>query len=357
MDGSPTLAEEDAQLHGALAAIQLAALFTWGLHGVLSVQVYNYYKGFPRDPVFLKALVYSIWLIEALHVVLVTRDIFALFIAGFGNFIVLNDLHLLPFTVGILGGLIGLLCHLILAYRVLRISQSWTIAGIVAALALGSSASAIAFGSILFKAKTLQGAERITTSSISALFIVCGLWNGFGAGCDAIIAATTTYYLAKTLQKGQRSTDKIITRIIRLTIETGTITATASIVSIVLYVGFRKQAGTVAIYFIIPTVTMAKLYAISIMATFNNRPDPLSELSGFTTSEYTFDGAGKGGRVPIRQILIAQTVVRQVWPSDTMPMSRASEVFKPASEGLAWKRSETDGDNDSTSQVERSVAS
>ena len=31
------------------------------------------------------------------------------------------------------------------------------------------------------------------------------------------------------------------------------------------------------------------------------------------------------------------------------------KVFKPASEGLAWKQSETDGDNDSTSQGERSV--
>lgn len=88
--------------------------------------------------------------------------------------------------------------------------------------------------------------------------------------------------------------------------------------------------GTVAIYFIIPAVTIAKLYAISIMATFNNRPDPLSELSGFadsfTDSENTFDRAGKGRRAPIRQILIAQTVVRQVWPPDSMPMSRASEV-------------------------------
>lgn len=65
----------------------------------------NYYQGFPRDPVHIKVLVYSIWLIETLHIVLVTRDIFALLITGFGKFDVLNDLHLLPFTIGILGGL------------------------------------------------------------------------------------------------------------------------------------------------------------------------------------------------------------------------------------------------------------
>ena len=54
---------------------------------------------------FLKVLVYSIWLMETLHIILVTRDIFAFFITGFGEFTVLLDLHLLPFTIGILGGL------------------------------------------------------------------------------------------------------------------------------------------------------------------------------------------------------------------------------------------------------------
>lgn len=102
--------------------------------------------------------------------------------------------------------------------------------------------------------------------------------------------------------------------------------ATASIVSVVLYVGFRLEVGTVAIYFIIPAVTVAKLYAISIMATFNNRPAPLSELSGFPGSVNTFEMPRKGRRMPVRQILIAQTVVRQVWPPDTMPINRESEV-------------------------------
>ena len=148
---------------------QLAAIFTWGLHGVLCVQVCkeifnilvvtdihvpgvldNYYLSFPSDPILRKAVVCLIWALETLHLVLVTQDIYRIFVNGFGNYIVADDLHLLPLTVAIMGGLsmsisrillllhtsdcthlVGLICHLTLAYRVLRISQSRVIAGLI----------------------------------------------------------------------------------------------------------------------------------------------------------------------------------------------------------------------------------
>lgn len=61
-----------------------------------------------------KALVYSIWTLETLHLVLVTQDIYRIFINGFGLYTVANDLHLLPLTIGIMGGLSMYIPHKLL---------------------------------------------------------------------------------------------------------------------------------------------------------------------------------------------------------------------------------------------------
>jgi len=250
----------------------------------------------------------------------VTRDIYDLFINGFGNFEAVNKFHLIPLTIPILGGIIGLVCHLIFAYRIFRISQSWLISGLIVVLSLCSTSAALTFGAKLFEAKSLS---KVLTSiaGLSPLDIACGLWNGLGAGCDILIAVTLTIYLSKA-PTGFRRTDLLVTRIIRLTIETGTITATASIASVALFVGFRKQVTTVGIYFVLPAITIAKLYSITIMATFNNRPNAVGGPPPIPDEEYRFDTAtGKSTLDPIREIRIGRTVVRQVWPDSEIPMT------------------------------------
>ena len=64
----------------------------------------NYYLSFPKDPITRKVIVYSVWILEALQLALVTRDTYELFINGFGNLLGINDLRLLPLSVPILGG-------------------------------------------------------------------------------------------------------------------------------------------------------------------------------------------------------------------------------------------------------------
>ena len=216
---------------------QLAAIFTWGLHGVLCVQVCkeifnilvvtdfhipgvldNYYLSFPSDPIIRKALVCFIWTLETLHLVLVTQDIYRIFINGFGNYIVPDDLHLLPLTVAIMGGLSMSISHILLLLHTYWLyASSWThmpsyisiscssnisVAGyrwvnfnsacaatsqvycychdlthkhLIYQLSLSSSASAIVFGAKLFQVKTLLGA--VDKPSTSPLYLACGVNN------------------------------------------------------------------------------------------------------------------------------------------------------------------------------------
>ena len=87
----------------------------------------NYYLSFPSDPIIRKALVCLIWTLETLHLVLVTQDIYRIFINGFGNYMVSDDLHLLPLTVAIMGGLsMGISHILLLLHTYWLYASSWT---------------------------------------------------------------------------------------------------------------------------------------------------------------------------------------------------------------------------------------
>ncbi|KAF9482681.1 hypothetical protein BDN70DRAFT_400351 [Pholiota conissans] len=201
-----------------LSSLQISALITWGLQGVIFVQAYNYYLSFPKDPWHMKVLVYLSTALEILQTLLVTRDTYQVFAKGFGNIADLDDLHFLWFTLPILGGIVGFLCHLTFAYRISLLSESKITGGIISSIAVCACVSALVFGGKLFGAGLLS--KTVTTSHI---YLTCGIWNGAGAICDMAIAGYMTYYLSRN-NTGFRNTDVLIARIIRLTIETGVVT-------------------------------------------------------------------------------------------------------------------------------------
>jgi hypothetical protein len=105
-------------------------------------------------------------------------------------------------------------------------------------------------------------------------------------------------------------------------------TATASISSAVLFVGFRNHFS-VNIYFVIPAILLAKLYSITIVATFNNRTHsvgarnaPSDSPTEITTCEISSPIRNKFSRLdssPSGQMKIGRSVVQQVW-TDDVPM-------------------------------------
>ncbi|PPQ70985.1 hypothetical protein CVT24_009940 [Panaeolus cyanescens] len=302
-----------------LSALFIGTLVTWGLQGVLCVQVYNYHLAFPNDPLHMKALVYFSLCLELAQTFMVTSDGYDVYALGFGDVVNLDDLHLLWITLPILGGIVGLLCHLTFAYRLCILSRSKVVGAAITLLSLSASITAFTFGAKLFNAKLLS-----TLITVKHIYLVCGLWNGFGAACDALIAACMTFYLSRS-QTGFRATDQLITRITRLTIETGLATATASIASAILFVGFRDKLN-ICVYFIVPAIMINKLYAITILATFNNRPHnmhggapALPDIENSFESEQKTFSRHVDRKTSGKEIRIGRTVVQQVW-TDGLPV-------------------------------------
>ncbi|PBK98187.1 hypothetical protein ARMGADRAFT_986118 [Armillaria gallica] len=244
------------QLSGPLI---IAYLLHWGLFGTLSVQLYLYYLAFPKDRKATKCLVYGIYVVEFCQTMLVTHDAFAEFGYGFGDIDALTGMYFNWLTVPIMGAVVAGIGQVFYAYRILILSRSRTVPIFITCVSLTSSVAAIITGVYCFQT------GNITDTHNTRLSIAIGLWGGAAALCDILIAICMTYYLMRS-DTGVHQTQILVAKLIRLIIETGTATAVAALVNLILFFSFPHQAldGTTA--FIIP-----KLYANTIYMVLNSR--------------------------------------------------------------------------------------
>jgi len=91
------------------------------------------------------------------------------------------------------------------------------------------------------------------------------VWLGGTALCDVIIAAAMLYYLM-TVQTGFAATKLLITRVVRVTIETGFICAAFAVLDLSFYVRFPNNN-----YHLAPSIALSKLYSNSLLVVLNSR--------------------------------------------------------------------------------------
>ncbi|KAG7097847.1 hypothetical protein E1B28_005162 [Marasmius oreades] len=231
-------------------------LLNYGLFGMLTVQVYIYYNAFPNDRILVKAIVYGVYLVDTLQLFMITYEAFQSFVFGFGNPGSFEAINLLWFDCCIIDGLIASVVQLFYAYRLFLLSESKRIAGFIAVISLLQLAGAIATG-VLDKGDA--GVSRIRAN-----FVVASIWLGGSAGCDITIAVSMTYILSR-YDTTFNATRDIVKRIIRLTMETGSLTAAVATADLILYLSSGYP------YFMIPVLALAHLYSNSIMVIFNSR--------------------------------------------------------------------------------------
>ncbi|TFK31424.1 hypothetical protein BDQ12DRAFT_740025 [Crucibulum laeve] len=236
----------------------LGYLFNWGLYGILCVQVYLYYISFPRDKILSKALVYGLFLIETMQTIIVANDAFKTFGPGFGDLNALESAHLEWFNVPIVSGIVSATVQIFFARRIYIISKAKHIAIPIVMVALMQGISAIIAGVKAFKAADFSKLQSET-------FVPTAIWLAGSAVCDVIIAISMIYYLSRR-DTGFKRTHTIITRIIRLTVETGSTTATVAVIDVVLFLAFRQNN-----YHTAPALILGKLYSNTMVLIFNSR--------------------------------------------------------------------------------------
>jgi len=203
-------------------------------------------------------LVGGIFLLETTQTILCTHDAFNAYAKGYGNLTALGSAQLEWLAVPIFSGIVSCAVQMYYGYRLQLLSGSKPLGLVIAAIALTQGTSAI-----------VQGVQAFFIGNFADLaskaFVSCIIWLAGSATCDVLIAISMTFVLLrKDTQIPQ--THAMITRIVRLVVETGCLTALAATIDVTLFLSFKHQS-----YHACVALTLAKLYSNSLMVIFNSR--------------------------------------------------------------------------------------
>ncbi|KAK7455826.1 hypothetical protein VKT23_010860 [Stygiomarasmius scandens] len=168
---------------------------------------------------------------EFVQTIIVTNDAFHTYASGFGDYEALSSMHLNWFSVPVMSGL----------------AFTATVAGLLT-------------GVYAKKAGEITNLHQVSIS------VAIGIYCGFSALCDVFIAICMTYILSKNAKNSFRKTKLLLTRLIRITIETGSITAIVASLTLILVISFPDQT-----YYTTPSLIIPKLYANTLLVILNSR--------------------------------------------------------------------------------------
>lgn len=241
------------------APLLIGSLLNYALYGVLCVQVYIYYISFPKDKLGAKSLVFGVFILETLQVCLSAADIYYWFGSGYGNMNHLAATYLSPFDTPLIGSLTSFIIQLFFCYRIWALRNDfWPLC-----ILIGSISTTQLYGGI---AGGIRGHLNKDFSAAHAHIEDAYLWLIGNAVADFLIAVTMVFLLMKARRREYRFTNDVIMRLVRLIVETNSLTAGIALFSVILFVVFPTSN-----YFICPTLVIGKLYSNTLLVTFNNR--------------------------------------------------------------------------------------
>ncbi|KAJ7253372.1 hypothetical protein B0H12DRAFT_596551 [Mycena haematopus] len=264
----------------------IGTLMNWTLLGALAVQIYLYLIAFPKDGLRFKFLVVFVFVAEILQTLSDTRDTIHVFGAGWGNYNLLDEVGWSWFSVPIIGATIACGGQIFFAWRIYIISHSLIIPVCIAIV------TSFQLGAGLWTGVEISRAGRFSALQYD-YFKQPVAWLSATAACDLIIVASTCFYLLKARQGVQRSTNNMVFRVIKVTVETGLFCALFALADLSLYVKYRGNNYHLAV-----CIELSKVYSNSIMVILNSRahighepPSPHTRSTSYqmsTSSELQF---------------------------------------------------------------------
>lgn len=250
---------DDFSLVELTGPLIMGHLASWALFGALTVQVYIFYVSFPRDPWLHKAIVGFVYLLEILQISLAARDAFRDYGSGWGDINGLGEVGWMWFSVPIMSAIISLTAQTFYAWRIWVLSSKKVIVpGLIMIFGLTQFVAAIYAGA---HSRILGVWEEVAEH----LFPVAAIWLTGTACCDLLIAGSMTYHLYWS-QTSFKQTNAMLTRLIRLTVETGAICAAFAVADLGLFIHFKYNNLHLPM-----CMALAELYANSLLMVLNSR--------------------------------------------------------------------------------------
>ncbi|PIL32420.1 hypothetical protein GSI_05122 [Ganoderma sinense ZZ0214-1] len=255
---TPKLAHTTIALNDTLGASFIGHTVATVLYGITTLQTFLYYRYNMKDPLILRVSVAGLWILDSLHVGLITGAMYWYCITNFSNLVAIQR-PIWPITTMIIVSNLsnsiirGIFCHrlYLLGHRSL-----W-LPAIIGVLSVFIFVDAGYFSIKLF---SIDSFEQITEFS-------WGLYAGLSveAAVDLVVAIAQVILLRK-FETGIRSTDSSIRVLMQYSINTGLLTSFCAIGAVVSFAAAPRKFIYFAFYFV-----LGKMYVNSLLATLNAR--------------------------------------------------------------------------------------
>ncbi|CAE6438515.1 unnamed protein product [Rhizoctonia solani] len=234
-----------AILDTSLGAILIGTSLNIWLYGILVTQVTLYYSVYKRDATWVKLLVAWLMVLDTLNTIFDMGFVYRYSITLFGNFPAQLHSHWFFHLAPLMTVTIAATAQGFFAWRINRLTGckwlSWGI-GLIIAVQFAAGAA------------TTAGAFKVQIS----------LWLVTSAVADTAITIILSWYL-HAHRTGFPKTDDIITRLIRVTVQTGLITTVWALADLIMYL---IVPNPLHLLFNLP---LPKLYSNSLLSTLNAR--------------------------------------------------------------------------------------
>ncbi|KAG0691642.1 hypothetical protein DFH29DRAFT_64886 [Suillus ampliporus] len=247
-------------LGNTYGALFIGAILAAMLFGVTNIQAFIYFQTHRgTGKTFYKLAVIWLWILDALHLVLIVHAIYYSLVTNYGNIAVLPVLVWsaklqIPVDMLIIWGV-----HFLYVHRIWIVSKgrSRALPITVSIIVILGSGVAISLVWAIFQCHLFTDLIRIAWATYSTLSTICFL--------DVLIASSLCYFLA-TSRTGFSSTDSFITNLIGYTISTGCVTSVFSLTAIITFAVMPNNFIFLSVEFL-----MVKLYVNSYIALLNSR--------------------------------------------------------------------------------------
>ncbi|KZT27269.1 hypothetical protein NEOLEDRAFT_167677 [Neolentinus lepideus HHB14362 ss-1] len=206
----------------------IGVLFNVFFFGCVATQAYIYFITFKTDHLRIRILVWFLLVMNTLNSGFECAVAYGYTITDFGNFEAASNGNWRAGTGPVLIGVIAATVQGFFAWRVYRLTRmTWffvLICALIFVQFLGATGTGIA-GSIIAPVAE-WGRWQVKVPIV--------VWLVFAVTVDCLITFTLTFYLRRN-RTGFVATDHIITRLIRVTVQTGMLTALWAVLDLVLY--------------------------------------------------------------------------------------------------------------------------
>ncbi|KAJ3784290.1 hypothetical protein GGU10DRAFT_358267 [Lentinula aff. detonsa] len=235
----------------------IGVFFNMILFGVLLNQMHFYFQTYKSDALWIKCLVAYLFVVETANTVFDMIIIYQPLITQFGTQKAVKYFPTLFMTEPIVVVLVSMPIQCFFAWRITKITKSYIIPAIIVVLAFTSATGGFITGIKIVILKLFIKKPELHWSAL--------LW--FLPSCVADILITVT--LVRSLSKRKTSfsvTNSMIDKLIRMTVQTGMITAICAIGDVACFMALPHTAIN-----FIWDLALAKLYTNCLMSTLNAR--------------------------------------------------------------------------------------